>query len=177
MDVQCPQMKRFRLVTCLLLVAAGSALLEMRTNPSEFSALQSAVINVDHQDLFRFICHTDTVEMWFEGLSHFRSADMKPLGVGKLYQAIYKVPFLGDYVILLRTTEYVPDMRIVLESESFLKPRIEISAFPVSSRGTRLTFRLTFQRKSLLFQHTLGSLLHYIAQKYIENSLSFLIQL
>lgn len=60
--------------------------------------------------------------------------------------------FVGDYVMLFRVVEYVPESRIVLESESLLKPRIEVTSLPVRAEQSKLTFKLTFRRSSTLFQ-------------------------
>ncbi|KAJ9601376.1 hypothetical protein L9F63_000467 [Diploptera punctata] len=149
----------------------------METDTSTFSAIQSAVFNADHRDLFHFVAHPDTVEMWFQWISHFRSADSKTLGVGKLYQAIYSFPLLGDSVMLFRVVEYVPDTRIVLESESLLRPRVEITSAPVHGQQTKLTFKFTFRRSSTLFQYTLAPVLHVLAQQHMKNSLAILSQI
>lgn len=60
--------------------------------------------------------------------------------------------FIGDYMMLFRVAEFVPDSRIVLESESLLKPRIEVTSVPVGVEHSKLTFKLTFRRSSTLFQ-------------------------
>jgi hypothetical protein len=54
--------------------------------------------------------------------------------------------------MLFRVVEYVPDSRIVLESESMLKPQIEVTSVPVRGEQSKLTFKLTFRRSSTLFQ-------------------------
>ncbi|XP_069680097.1 uncharacterized protein [Periplaneta americana] len=76
-----------------------AVLFRMETDPSTFSAVQSAVFNSDHRDLFKFIAYPDTVEMWFHWISHFRSADSKLMGVGKLYQAVCSFPFVGKDIV------------------------------------------------------------------------------
>jgi hypothetical protein len=60
--------------------------------------------------------------------------------------------FVGDYVLLFRVVEYIPDTHIVLESDSLLKPRVEIMSVPVQGERSKLTFKLTFRRSSTLFQ-------------------------
>ncbi|PSN52226.1 hypothetical protein C0J52_12757 [Blattella germanica] len=160
-----------------VIIIAVAILIRMETDTSTFSAVQSAVFHTDHRDLFHFVAHPDTVEMWFNWISHFRSADSKILGVGKLYQAVYSFPLLGDFVMLFRVVEYIPDTRIVLESESLLKPRVEVTSAPVNEEKTKLTFRLTFRRSSTLFQYTLGPFLHMLAQQHFKNSLSILSQM
>ncbi|XP_069680094.1 uncharacterized protein [Periplaneta americana] len=154
-----------------------AVLFRMETDPSTFSAVQSAVFNSDHRDLFKFIAYPDTVEMWFHWISHFRSADSKLMGVGKLYQAVCSFPFVGDFVMLFQVVEYVPDTHIVLESESLLKPRVEVTSSPVHGERSRLTFKITFRRSSTLFQYTLGPVLHMMAQQHFKNSLSILSQM
>lgn len=164
-------------VICAVFVMVLAILYIMETDTATFSAVQSAVFTSDHRDLFHFVSHPDTVEMWFHWISHFRSADSKLVGEGKLYQAVYTLPLLGDYVMLFRAVEYVPESRIVLESESLLKPRIEVTSVPVRGEQSKLTFKLTFRRSSTLFQYTLGPILHILAQQHIKNSLSLLGQM
>ncbi|XP_067008494.2 uncharacterized protein [Anabrus simplex] len=157
-------------VTVVLL----ALLTKLESDPGKFSIAQSAILNADYRDLFQFVAHPDTVEVWFRWISHFRAADKRPLGVGKLYQAVYSLPVLGDYIMLFRVMKYVPDSCMVLESESWLKPRFEVFATPISEEQARLTFRLVFRRSSALFQYTLGPLLRIFAQHYIQNSFSLL---
>ncbi|GLH05559.1 hypothetical protein R5R35_005254 [Gryllus longicercus] len=160
------------LATAALILAV---LVNIESDPSLISVTQSTILNRYHSDLFQFVLHPDTVEMWFLWISHFRSADKRPVGVGKQYQAVYSFPFLGDQVLLFQVKKFVPDTCLVLESESLFRPRFEVESSPVS-RGeqTRLTFRISFRRSSLLFQYTMGPILQVLARHYIQNSLTFL---
>lgn len=54
--------------------------------------------------------------------------------------------------MLFRVMNYVPETEIVLESNAFTKPKVEIGFEAYTPSQSRLTFKMTFQRKSALFQ-------------------------
>ena len=47
----------------VIIITVIAVLFRMETDTSTFSAVQSAVFNTDHRDLFHFVAHPDTVEM------------------------------------------------------------------------------------------------------------------
>lgn len=158
-----------------VLALALLVLMNVENDPSPVSVSQTTILNSYHRDLFQFVLHPDTVEIWFLWISRFRSADKRPVGIGKLYQAVYNFPFLGDRILLFQVKKYVPDACLVIESDSLLKPRFEVESNPIrGGEQTKFTIRISFRRSSVLFQYTVGPLLRLLARHYIQNSLIFL---
>lgn len=147
---------------------------QIDTDTRTWAATEHAVIYASPEQMERFITNPDSVDKWFNWMSLFKSADSRPMGIGKKYQAIYDVPLLGEYTILLNVVEYKPNHLIVLESSSLLKPRFIIRMDENGSKATRLTFKLRYRRSSALFQWTVGPLLWFLTSQQLQHSLFML---
>ncbi|XP_046391928.1 uncharacterized protein LOC124160196 [Ischnura elegans] len=168
-------MKRKKLLTYLLILVGALCYVEIDT--SQFAAEKSAIINVNSDELFQFLILPDTVERWFRMVTHFRSADMKPMVPGKLFQVIYSLPMLGKHMMLLRLVKFDPEYsQVVLESDCFFKTRVEITAVPYGPNecSSNLTMKLTFRQKSAFFQWTIAPVLQYHALNQLNQSFHLL---
>lgn len=144
---------------------------QITTDTTTWEATQAGSLFASPEMLQRFITNPDQVEKWFQLLSQFKAADSRPFGVGKKYQAIYDVPILGEYVMLLSVVEYRPNHLIVLDSNSFLRPRLSIKIEESGLKSSLLTFSLRYRRSSALFQWTLGPILKFLTKQQMQRSL------
>ncbi|GLV41196.1 hypothetical protein CBL_04720 [Carabus blaptoides fortunei] len=127
-------------------------LYKTETDIKSVSAVSYVFRDINRCELFYVVTQPDTVSSWFRWVKHFRSADEKPLGIGKLYQAYYD----SEQPVIFQVVHYEPCTVIVLESDCLLKPRIELRTMYVTKRKTKLLISIQFRRASALFQISLG---------------------
>ncbi|KAK7076740.1 hypothetical protein SK128_005365 [Halocaridina rubra] len=156
------------------LIFGGVAVLyQIDTDSGTWEASESASLYASKEQLERFIANPSSVEKWFQWVSLFKAADSRPLGIGKKYQAIYVLPVLGEYVMLFRVMEYKPHELLVLESDSFIRPRFTVY-IEENSKSARLTLKLRYRRISALFQWTVGPMLYFLTSQQLQHSLFML---
>ncbi|KAA0203279.1 hypothetical protein HAZT_HAZT001147 [Hyalella azteca] len=141
---------------------------------TRWAAEDYAVIPAPAASMWKFLTNPDTVEKWFHWVSHFRAVDSRPLTVGKRYEALYSIPLLGDYALGLQIVEYVPQRRLVLQSDSLLKPRFSFELGAIDDAHSKLTLKLVFRRNSALFRCTLGPMLWLLSSQRLQHSLFLL---
>ncbi|XP_068243527.1 uncharacterized protein [Palaemon carinicauda] len=157
-----------------LLFGLVAVLYQIDTDPGVWEASESAHIYASREQLERFIGNPDSVEKWFRWVSLFKAADSRPFSIGKKFQALYNVPFLGEYMMLFKVTKYQPNTLMVLETDSLIKPRFTVLMEEGGTKGTRLTFKLRYRRISALFQWTLGPFLYFLTGQQLQHSLFML---
>lgn len=154
-----------------LAFAVVAVLHQIDTDPAAWAASEQGSIYASREQLQRFITNPDSVEKWFNLVSLFKAADSRPLGVGKKYQAVYDLPLIGEYSVLLAVVEYKPNSLVVLESASLLRPHFTIQLEDNGPNTTRLTFSMQYRRSSALFQWTLGPVLRFLTSQQLQRSL------
>ncbi|CAL4160253.1 unnamed protein product [Meganyctiphanes norvegica] len=157
-----------------LLFGLVAVLYQIEVDPGTWEASERGNIYASAEQIEQFITNPDLVEKWFQWVSIFKAADSRPISAGKKYQAIYKLPFLGEYVMLMRVVEYKHQKTLVLESQSLLRPRFTIQLEESSSNATRLIFKLRWQRTSALFQWSVGPFLCFLTSQQLQHSLFML---
>ncbi|KAK4297678.1 hypothetical protein Pmani_029918 [Petrolisthes manimaculis] len=158
-------------VIIALLFGVVGVLYQVTVDTTTWAAKQQGSLFTSPDMLQRFITNPDQVQKWFPMVSQFKSADSRPFGVGKKYQAIYDLPILGEYVMLLSVVEYKINHIITLESNSFLRPTFTINMVEKAPNNTILTFSMEYKRSSALFQWTLGPLLQFLTRQQMQRSL------
>lgn len=132
----------------------------------------SKKFNVALLQLYRFVTNPELVDRWMQWLPFFMAADFKPLGVGKHFYV-----FSNDFQYIINVTDHKPGKFLALESDVFLRPRIElIFSEPKSNDGetSKLKIRMNFQRTSMLFQNTIGRLYRKVLEEKLKASLDLL---
>lgn len=76
----------------------------------------------------------------------------------------------------MQVVEYVPQRKLVLQSDSLLKPRFTLTLDQPSTEHTKLSLSLVFRRNSALFRCTLGPLLWLLSSQQLRQSL-FLVKM
>ncbi|KAF2364835.1 hypothetical protein FHG87_004414 [Trinorchestia longiramus] len=162
----------------LLALSLGiiAVLYQVDVATTRWEAEDFGIISAPSLQMWKFLTNSDSVEKWFHWVSHLRSLDSRPLTVGKRYEALYKIPIVGDYALALQIVEYIPQRRIVLQSDSLLKPRFTLEVTPVDESHSKLRFKLMFRRNSALFRCTLGPLLWFLSSQRLRHSL-FLVKM
>ncbi|KAK3881982.1 hypothetical protein Pcinc_013615, partial [Petrolisthes cinctipes] len=84
---------RLQVVIALLFGVVG-VLYQITVDTSTWKATQAGSLFTSPQMLQRFITNPDQVHKWFPMVSQFKTADSRPFGIGKKYQAIYDLPLL-----------------------------------------------------------------------------------
>ncbi|KAK8787720.1 hypothetical protein V5799_022503 [Amblyomma americanum] len=110
---------------------------------------------------------------WLPFVSSVREADGKQMSVGKEYRATCELPILGELGMSYRVVEYAPQRRVAVESESWLRPRLELRFEPGDSQ-CRMHVLVSFRRRSYLFQYTLSPVLHFVSNQQLQRSLFLL---
>ncbi|KAH7977887.1 hypothetical protein HPB49_003859 [Dermacentor silvarum] len=70
--------------------------------------------------------------------------------------------------------EYVPLRKVAVESESWLRPRLELRFESSGDAQCRMHVLVSFRRRSYLFQYTLGPVLHFVSNQQLQRSLFLL---
>ncbi|KAG0715856.1 hypothetical protein GWK47_010993 [Chionoecetes opilio] len=155
----------------VIAVAFGvvSVLYQIDSDPGAWAATEQGSIYASREQLQRFITNPDSVEKWFNLVSLFKAADSRPLGVGKKYQAIYDLPLIGEYTVLLTVVEYKANTLVVLDSTSLLRPHFTIRLEDNGPNTTRLTFS-TGDRQHYS-SGRLGSVLRFLTGQQLQRSL------
>lgn len=158
-----------KLIFVLVLVLAICYQTNVNCFDDNYTLLVSQKFNVGQSQLYRFVTMPQLVDRWMQWLPFFMAADSKPLGVGKHFWI-----FASDYQYLVKVTDHQAGKFLALESELFLRPRIElIFSEPELDGGvtSKLEIRMSFQRTSLLFQNTIGRLYRIFFEPKFKMSL------
>lgn len=166
-------MARRKAAKLILIFAVGllGVSYQMEVKIDYWTSTDYTNVQADQDELFRFLTNTDQVGKWFSWVSYIRPADQRPLGINKKYEAVYKLPVIGEYGIMLNTVDYAPRQKIVLESGELLKPRIEIHLKQLRPRETRMTMTIHYRRYSVLFNIFVAPLLSLLTSQQVQLSL------
>lgn len=160
----------------LTLCLAGTAILyqvEVDKNNNWITS-QSITLKASISDSFKFVTTADYMSKWFPFVSSVREGDGKELGIGKEYYATYQLPVIGDFSVPYRIVEFVDQKKVAVESDSFLKPRIQFNFKKISEVECHMEVLVSFQRRSCLFQYTIGPLMHFLTSQQLQRSLFLL---
>ncbi|KAL3191873.1 hypothetical protein MRX96_059381 [Rhipicephalus microplus] len=131
---------------------------------------------------------------WLPFVSSVVEADGKQMSIGKRYRATYELPLIGEMGTIINVVldsmntpndrvksdtwynvvEYQPYGRVAVQSESWLRPRLELRVETTSESQCRMHVLVSFRRKSYLFQYTLGPVLHFVSNQQLQRSLFLL---
>lgn len=162
----------WKLLICVVAVIAVLCQFEVPQN--KWVVSKSIVLQASIEDSFKFVTSADYIDKWFPFLSRLKEADDRPLGNNKKYYAVYNLPLHGEYPMLYRITDYKEGGFIVVEGANMLRPQIEFRFLKLKEKGCKLSITITYRRKSVFFQYTLGPLLYFITSQKLQHSLFLL---
>lgn len=120
--------------------------------------------------VFNFVTNLDGVHEWFPLFNRVFALDQKPLGVGKRFRVESNLALM-TYSQDLEVTEYVKGSKLVLESNALFRPVISIDVIAGAKGRSELTLSVYYNRKSALFQYTLGPVLKFLTTQHVRHSL------
>ncbi|KAH6920732.1 hypothetical protein HPB50_028280 [Hyalomma asiaticum] len=199
------------LAVCL---AGFSVLYQVEVDQDRWVAAQTITLKASAGDAFRFVttseymskarlCCMGSLETsvysrdkikWLPFVSSVFEADGKQMSVGKRYRATYEFPLLGEFDMSYSVVEYQPHRLVAVESDSWLRPRLELRVETSSEAQCRMHVLISFRRRSYLFQkptppqpspsplncrvisvtYTLGPVLHFVSNQQLQRSLFLL---
>ncbi|XP_067124298.1 uncharacterized protein [Centruroides vittatus] len=160
--------------TFLVIVAVMAILYQLEVKQNKWVTSKSILLKSKVDDAFSFITTVDYMRKWFPFASYVKEADDRPLDIGKKYYAIYEIPIWGEYAVVYKVVDYSSKRRIVVESDIFLRPRVEFDFLEVKENETKFTITILNQSLSYLFQYTLGPILYFLNNQKLQNSLFLL---
>ncbi|XP_055918888.1 uncharacterized protein LOC129950949 [Eupeodes corollae] len=165
-----------KLILTLLFVLAICYQTNVNCFDDNYTLFVSHKFAVERRQLYRFVTRPELVDRWMKWLPFFMAADFKPLGVGKHFMI-----FSNDYQYLIKVTDHQAGKFLALESELFLRPRIELHFSEEEEEvdddddgqgsKSKLEIRMSFQRTSVLFQNTIGRLYRKLLKPKLMESL------
>ncbi|XP_049517051.1 uncharacterized protein LOC119441519 [Dermacentor silvarum] len=151
-------------VSFLAVCLAGLAVLyQVEVEQDRWVASQVITLKASAGDAYRFVTTSEYMSKWLPFVSSVLEADGKQMSVGKQYRATYEFPLLGEFHTSYHVVEYVPLRKVAVESESWLRPRLELR---FESSGDAQC------RMHVLY--TLGPVLHFVSNQQLQRSLFLL---
>ncbi|XP_075736363.1 uncharacterized protein LOC142776478 [Rhipicephalus microplus] len=155
-------------------VAGFTVLFQNEVDQDRWVASQSITLKASGADAFRFVASSEYMSKWLPFVSSVVEADGKQMSIGKRYRATYELPLIGEVDTWYNVVEYQPYGRVAVQSESWLRPRLELRVETTSESQCRMHVLVSFRRKSYLFQYTLGPVLHFVSNQQLQRSLFLL---
>ncbi|XP_075535170.1 uncharacterized protein LOC142570704 [Dermacentor variabilis] len=159
------------LAVCL---AGFAVLYQVEVDQDRWVASQVITLKASTGDAYRFVTSSEYMSKWLPFVSSVLEADGKQMSVGKHYRATYEFPLIGEFHMSYHVVEYVPHRKVAVESESWLRPRLELRFEPSDDAQCRMHVLVSFRRRSYLFQYTLGPVLHFVSNQQLQRSLFLL---
>ncbi|XP_023219135.1 uncharacterized protein LOC111621281 [Centruroides sculpturatus] len=134
--------------TFLVIVAVMAILYQLEVKQNKWVTSKSILLKSKVDDAFSFITTVDYMRK--------------------------KCNFPGEYAVVYKVVDYSSKRRIVVESDIFLRPRVEFDFLEVKENETKFTITILNRSLSYLFQYTLGPILYFLNNQKLQNSLFLL---
>ncbi|ODN00924.1 Flavohemoprotein [Orchesella cincta] len=152
-----------------------AVLYKLNLNPRYKQPETSVVVETPRKFLFDLVTKPENVPKYFSWVTQFRESrfDKRNVSIGKRYDAIINLPFLGQHQVVYRISELTDGHWITLRpdrlDQSYFKTEVVIVVSSITKTQSQFQMKIAYHRTSGLFQMTVGRFLRWLTNQQLER--------